>query len=79
MQAQKRFLDRFLHEASRIVQLRHSSLLPLFGYGEEDGLPYLIIPDVTGETLASHLRRKLGSIRDIADPRARRCCTQLYP
>ncbi len=58
MQAQKRFLDRFLHEASRIVQLRHSSLLPLFGYGEEDGLPYLIIPDVTGETLASHLKKK---------------------
>ncbi len=57
-QAQKRFLDRFLHEASRIVQLRHSSLLPLFGYGEEDGLPYLIIPDVTGETLASHLKKK---------------------
>ena len=58
MQAQKRFLDRFLHEASRIVQLRHPSLCPLLGYGEEDGLPYLIIPDVIGETLARRLKEK---------------------
>jgi serine/threonine protein kinase len=58
MQAQKRFLDRFLYEISRIVRLRHPSLFPLFGYGEEDGLPYLVIPDVTGETLASRLKKK---------------------
>ena|GEM_PF-849084 len=53
----RRFLKRFLHEARQIVQLRHPSLFPLFGYGEEDGLPYLIIPVVSGVSLAVYLKR----------------------
>jgi serine/threonine protein kinase len=57
-QARKRFLERFLHEASKIVQLRHPSLFPLYGYGEEDGLPYLVMSDVTGQTLAERLKKK---------------------
>ncbi len=57
-QARKRFLERFLHEAGRVVQLRHPALFPVFGYGEEDGLAYLVIPDVTGVLLASRLREK---------------------
>jgi serine/threonine-protein kinase len=57
-QARKRFLERFLHEANKVVQLRHPSLFPLYGYGEEDGLPYLVMPDVTGQTLAERLKKK---------------------
>lgn len=57
-QARERFLERFLHEANRVVQLRHSSLFPLYGFGEEDGLPYLVIPDVTGVSLAYRLKQK---------------------
>lgn len=57
-QARKRFLERFLHEASKVVQLRYPSLFPLYGYGEEDGLPYLVMPDVTGQTLAERLKKK---------------------
>ena len=57
-QARKRFLERFLPEAGRVVQLRHPALFPVFGYGEEDGLAYLVIPDVTGVLLASRLREK---------------------
>jgi len=57
-QARKRFLERFLHEAGRVVQLRHPALFPVFGYGEEDGLAYLVIPDVTGVLLANRLREK---------------------
>jgi serine/threonine-protein kinase len=56
--ARKRFLERFLHEANRVVQLRHPSLFPIYGYGEEDGLPYLVMPDVTGESLAERLKQK---------------------
>lgn len=57
-QAQKRFLERLLHEANKIVQLRHSSLFPVYGSGEEDGLPYLVMPDVTGQTLAERIKKK---------------------
>lgn len=57
-QARKRFIERFLHESSKVVQLRHPSLFPLYGYGEEDGLPYLVMPDVTGQTLAERLKKK---------------------
>lgn len=57
-QARKLFLSRFLHEANKIVQLRHPSLFPVYGYGEEDGLCYLVMPDVTGETLAERIKKK---------------------
>src|SRR5258708_24739297 len=71
-QARKIFLERFLHEASRIVQLRHPSLFPVYGYGEEDGLPYIVMPDVTGVTLATHLKQKkrwsLSEILAILEP-----------
>lgn len=56
--ARKQFLERFLHESNKVVQLRHPSLFPAYGYGEEDGLPYLVMPDVTGQTLAERLKKK---------------------
>jgi serine/threonine protein kinase len=57
-QMRKSFIKRFLYEAEQIVQLRHPALLPLFGYGEEDGLPYLIVPTISGVSLAVYLKRQ---------------------
>jgi serine/threonine-protein kinase len=57
-QSRKAFRKRFMNEARRIVRLRHSSLFPLFGYGEQDGILYLVMPAMPpGETLATRLER----------------------
>ncbi|GCF06785.1 serine/threonine protein kinase [Dictyobacter arantiisoli] len=54
-QEKARFDERFTTLARRLMRLRHPSLSPLYGYGEEGGLPYLILPPQTGETLAERL------------------------
>jgi serine/threonine protein kinase len=57
-QTRERFIERFLREARRIVRLRHKLLFPLFGYGKQNGHPYLLTPDVPGVTLASYMKQK---------------------
>ena len=37
------FLRRFRHEARVIARLEHRSILPLYAYGEFDGMPYLVM------------------------------------
>ncbi len=57
-QARERFRARFMRDARRLALLRHQFLLPLYGYGEQDGLFYLLTPPMQGETLTQRLRQK---------------------
>ena len=57
-QTLERFIERFLHEARRIVRLRHKLLFPPFGYGKQNGHPYLLTPNVSGVTLATYMKQK---------------------
>lgn len=53
------WIERFAQEARRLSTLRHLSLHPLFGYGEEKGLIYLIFPSQSADiTLAKRQQRK---------------------
>lgn len=52
------FLARFEREAHRIVRLRHTSLIPLLGYGMQGNRGYLLTPALQGETLAARLQRQ---------------------
>jgi serine/threonine protein kinase len=57
--ARKQFKERFTTEARRLIKLRHPSLHPLFGYGEEKGQFYLLYPPYTaGTTLATQLQQQ---------------------
>jgi serine/threonine protein kinase len=57
--ARAQLTERFLHEAKRLIKLRHPSLLPFFGYGEEAGRLYLLFPPYTVHTtLARRLQRQ---------------------
>src|SRR5919198_1688088 len=49
------FIDRFYHEARISGTLSHPNIVTLFDIGEEDGVPYLAMEFVEGETLASIL------------------------
>src|SRR6266571_9143504 len=52
------FQTRFLREAHIVHQLHHEHILPMLGYGEVDDILYMIMPVITGGTLAELLARK---------------------
>src|SRR5687768_13495324 len=53
----KSFIDRFYHEARISGTLSHPNIVTLFDIGEENGLPYLAMEFVEGETIASMVER----------------------
>ncbi len=55
VQMQKDFYSRFLREAEAVSQLDHPNILPIYSYGEQDGLPYIIMPFMPGGTLSEYI------------------------
>lgn len=49
------FRARFLREARAHQQLHHPHILPVLGYGEEDGLCYLLMPVIASGNLAQRI------------------------
>jgi serine/threonine protein kinase len=58
MKMQKDFYIRFLREAEAASELDHPNILPIYSYGEQDGLPYIIMPYMPGGTLYEYARRR---------------------
>jgi len=56
-QMQRDFYRRFLQEAEAASKLDHPNILPVYSYGEEDGLPYIVMPYMPGGTLAEYISR----------------------
>ncbi len=55
---QREFYRRFLHEARSASLLNHPNIVPIYSYGEQDGLPYIVMPYMPGGTLAEYIRRR---------------------
>jgi eukaryotic-like serine/threonine-protein kinase len=51
------FQERFFREARMAAALSHPNLVAVYDVGEEDGLPYIVMEYVDGETLAELLTR----------------------
>jgi hypothetical protein len=51
-------IERFRREARTAAQLTHPHIVPLLGFGEAEGLLYLVLGYVQGESLAARLRRQ---------------------
>ena len=45
------FLERFRRETDVMAALEHPNIMPIYEYGEYDGLPYLVMPYISGGTL----------------------------
>jgi len=58
---EKDFYRRFLHEAEAASKLDHPNILPIYAYGEEDGLPYIVMPFMEGGTLLDYMSER-GSL-----------------
>lgn len=56
-----RFLQRFRREADAVAALEHPNILPIYEYGEQSDLAYLVMPYVAGGTLRD-LVQKRGSL-----------------
>jgi serine/threonine protein kinase/TolB-like protein/tetratricopeptide (TPR) repeat protein len=66
--------ERFAREVRVAAALQHPNVVPLFTAGEADGLPYYVMPYVSGESLRSRLTREgripltdaVAILRDVA-------------
>jgi serine/threonine-protein kinase len=50
--------ERFRREIQVLTRLSHPHILPLYDFGEADGLLYYVMPYVRGESLAARLERE---------------------
>jgi hypothetical protein len=49
------FVERFLREARVVASLEHPNILPVYDFGEADGMPFLVMPHLAGGTLRDRL------------------------
>jgi serine/threonine protein kinase len=49
------FLERFNREVAIIARLQHPHILPVYDYGEYEGLPYIVMAYMRGGTLADKI------------------------
>ncbi len=50
------FLGRFQREARVVAKLEHPNIVPVYDFSEHEGLPYLVMKFVEGETLKARLQ-----------------------
>ncbi len=52
------FLERFRRETDAAASLEHPNIMPVYEYGERDGLAYLVMPYISGGTLRDIMERE---------------------
>jgi eukaryotic-like serine/threonine-protein kinase len=50
-------LERFRREARAVARLSHPHVVTVIDFGEDDGMPYIVLEYVEGETLKERIRR----------------------
>ncbi|MBN1429428.1 MAG: SUMF1/EgtB/PvdO family nonheme iron enzyme [Anaerolineae bacterium] len=68
------FMQRFQREAEVIARLEHFHILPIYDYGEYEGMPYIVMRFLEGGSLQEHVRegplswdRIVGVVAQVAD------------
>jgi serine/threonine protein kinase len=52
------FLERFRRETDAAASLEHPNIVPVYEYGEREGLAYLVMPYISGGTLRDEMERE---------------------
>jgi serine/threonine protein kinase len=71
------FQERFFREARLAAALSHPNLVAVYDVGDEDGLPYIVMEYVEGETLAAVMARSGPMEPDQAVDLLRQICAGL--
>ncbi|PJF25650.1 MAG: serine/threonine protein kinase, partial [Phototrophicales bacterium] len=56
------FHERFVREVDVVSHLEHPHILPIYDFGETDGMPYIAMRFLAGGSLAQVIRRGLPSV-----------------
>lgn len=62
------FLERFKREVDVISKLEHPHILPIYDYGEDDGVPYIAMRFLGGGSMAEMVRRGVPELPDLVKP-----------
>lgn len=62
------FYERFEREVDVISHLEHPHILPIYDYGQDDGLPYIAMRYLGGGSLEQRIRRGQVRVEDIEKP-----------
>ena len=54
------FLQRFMQEVKVIAGLQHPHILPVYDFGEHEGMPYIVMAYLTGGSLADRIHQSGG-------------------
>ena len=52
------FNKRFTRESKTMAQLRHPNIITIHDFGDQDGLPYIVMEYLTGDTLSQILTKR---------------------
>ena len=69
------YLERFKREAKAAARLHHTNIVPVFGVGEHDGVPYYAMQFIRGEGLD----RVLVDVRRLRRQQTEHCADPLGP
>lgn len=61
----KQFIERFRLEAKTIARLQHPHILPLYDYGVEDDILYLVMAYIEGGSLSGKIKRGNLQLKEI--------------
>ena len=62
------FLERFKREVEVISQLEHPHILPIYDYGEAEGMPYIAMRFLGGGSMAQMIRRGVPDLEELIRP-----------
>jgi len=62
------FLERFQREVEVISQLEHPHILPIYDYGEAEGVPYIAMRFLGGGSMAQMIRRGVPDLDELVRP-----------
>jgi serine/threonine protein kinase len=61
----KTFLKRFEREVEIVANLQHPHILPVYDFGEYEGMPYIVMAYLRGGTLSDKMSRGALSLSEI--------------